>query len=118
MYSTGFFKSTAVLIAKIPAIAKGLTVGAAVFIGAAVAGLPVHDIWFDYVLFIIASGIVGGMPEPDTSLSGWRFLYTWAYRSGHLLVASGTAYFLHQNKWSTIRDGVEESGSNSISGRH
>lgn len=108
---------SSLVIAKFPAIAKGLLLGAALFTGAAVAGAPIHDIWFDYVLFMIASAIIGGMPEPDVNLPFWKFMYLWIFRSGHLLVASATAYFLHQNKWSTIRDGVEESGSSSSSGR-
>ena len=106
-------------MAKIPAIASGLLTGAAIFFGAAVAGLPVHDVWFDWVLFFIISAIVGGMPEPDTTLPFWKFMYLWTYRSGHLLVASATAYFLHQNKWQTIRDGVgvEETTISSVTKR-
>jgi hypothetical protein len=85
-----------------------LTAIAVIFFSAAeVTGMPVHDIWFDYVLFMFASAIVGGMPEPDTNLSLPRFLYTWMYRSGHLIVASATAYFLHQRKWESINAGGE-----------
>lgn len=78
------------------------------FVVADLSGLPVHDIWFDYVLFIVFSAAVSGMPEPDTDLPLGKFCYTWLYRSGHLLVASATAYFLHQKKWNAISDGKEE----------
>ena len=92
------------VLAKLAPLAK-LTAGAlAIFVVAGVAGLPIHDIWFDYVLFMVASALVGGAPEPDTDLSIPRFCYTWFYRSGHLLVASATAYFLHQRKWEAISD--------------
>lgn len=90
--------------------ATKLIVGAIlVFSVAAVEGLPIHDPWFDLVLFSFSSGIVGGMPEPDTQLSLPRFLYTWAYRTAHLWVSAATAYFIHQNKWTSIHDGVEAS---------
>lgn len=107
-------KVTAVLAVKVLPTVK-LLVGAgsiiAVIVGAATQTLPLQDIWFDYVLFIIASAVVGGMPEPDTQLNLPRFMYMWAYRTGHLLVASATAYFIHQQKWPTIRDGVGETAT-------
>src|SRR5579859_6172602 len=89
-------------IAKLPVLSKAALVGAVLISTVAVAGLPIHDIWFDYVLFIVFSALIGGMPEPDTDLHGKRFFYTWIYRSGHLLVASATAYFMHQKKWPEI----------------
>lgn len=89
-------------IAKLPAMTKTVLLGAVFLSTVAATGLPIHDVWFDYVLFIVFSAIIGGMPEPDTDLHGRRFLYTWIYRSGHLLVASATAYFMHKNKWSEI----------------
>lgn len=89
-------------VAKLPALVKASMLAIAIVSTAAVTGLPVHDIWFDYVLFIVASAIIGGMPGPDEDLRGWKFWHTWAYRTGHLLVASATAYFLHQNKWAEI----------------
>jgi hypothetical protein len=94
-------------IAKLPVLTKAALLGAVLISTVAVAGLPVHDIWFDYVLFIVFSALIGGMPEPDTDLQGWRFFYTWIYRSGHLLVASATAYFMHKNKWSEISGKAE-----------
>lgn len=95
-------------ILKIPALLKFTGLVLAVFTVAAASGFPVHDIYFDYFLFIAFSAVVSGMPEPDTNLTTQRFLYTWLYRSGHLMVASATAYFLHQRKWSDISAGVEK----------
>jgi hypothetical protein len=91
-----FYKLLSVPLVKIA------LVGTAVTSGALVMGLPIHDPWFDYVLFIVASALVAGMPEPDTNLSGSKFAYLWLYRSAHLLVASATAYFIHKNKWADI----------------
>lgn len=103
---------TTLAIAKFPAIIKGVAIGAAIYTGAALAGAPIHDIWFDWILFFIISAVIGGAPEPDSGLTGFSFWYTWFYRSGHLLVASATAYFLHQKKWSTIRDGPRTDDTN------
>lgn len=94
----------ALLAAKLPALIKLSMVGFALFTFASFAELPVHDIWFDYVLFMIASSLVTGMPEPNVDLPLGRFLYTWFYQSGHLLVASATAYFAHQQRWQTVSD--------------
>ena len=80
-------------MAKLIPLVKITGVIAMVYLSAEAVGMPIHDIWFDYVLFMVASALIGGMPEPDTQLSLPRFLYTWAFRSGHLLVASATAYF-------------------------
>jgi hypothetical protein len=102
----------------VPAIKLSLGVAAitAITIGAVTQSMPIQDPWFDYVLFIVASAVVSGMPEPDTQLSLPRFIYTWFYRTGHLLVANATAYFIHQQKWSTISsEGVETAGSSSTS---
>lgn len=78
-----------------------------VFSTASFLGFPVHDIWFDYVLFIAISAFVAGEPEPDSQLAGLKFVYTWFYRSSHLLVGSATAYFLHHKSWAAI-DGDKE----------
>jgi hypothetical protein len=91
-------------IAKLPMLTKIATIAAVAVTTAAIAGLPIHDVWFDYALFIVFSSIVSGMPEPDTQLSLPRFIYTWAFRSAHLLVASATAYFIHQKKWEAISE--------------
>lgn len=91
------------LIAKLPPLIKLIL--AATAAGTAVAitsGIDLHDIWFDYVIFVCFSAIITGMPEPDTELRGWQFFYMWAYRTGHLLVASGTAYFMHNRKLDDI----------------
>lgn len=97
------------MIAKIPALAKVAIFGLAVITAAAVEGLPLRDICFDYVIFIALSAVVTGMPEPDTDLTGWRFFYTWIYRTGHLLVGSGTAFFRHAKRWKEISEiGPEE----------
>lgn len=89
-------------------LVKIAVVGAAVTSGALVMGMPIHDPWFDYVLFIVGSGIVAGEPEPDCDLRGWPFAYLWFYRSTHLLVASATAYFIHKNKWGDIGQPKED----------
>ena len=91
-------------------LVKIALVGAAVTSGALLLGMPIHDPWFDYVLFIVGSAVVAGMPEPDTDLSGGKFTYLWFYRTAHLLVASATAYFIHKSKWGDIRghDSPEE----------
>lgn len=120
MYKYLTAKLGAVILAKVvPALKLALGAGAvmAVFFGAVTQSLPVQDPWFDYILFIFASAFVSGMPEPDTQLSVPRFAYTWAYRTGHLLVANATAYFIHQQKWSTISEGVETTSSTSVSKR-
>lgn len=75
---------------------------AVIFVASTWIGFPVHDIWFDYVLFLIASSIVAGEPEPDTTLPLAKFFYVWFYRSTHLMVASATAYFIHQKNWGDI----------------
>lgn len=93
---TGFTKFLSVPLVKIALVGAGVTSAAFAF------GLPIHDPWFDYVLFVAASGIVAGEPEPDCELKGAPFAYLWFYRSTHLLVASATAYFIHKNKWADI----------------
>ena len=89
-------------------LVKVALVGAAITSGALLLGMPIHDPWFDYVLFIVGSGIVAGEPEPDCELRGWHFAYLWFYRSTHLLVASATAYFIHKNKWAVISEPKED----------
>lgn len=80
-------------------------VGAALlFISSTVPGIDIHNIFFDYAVFILISSIVAGAPEPDmmNQLSFREFMYLWYYRSSHLLVASATAYFIHKDKWKDI----------------
>ena len=63
-------------------------------------GLPVQNPWFDIsILLWVFSAVTGGMPEPDIKSS---FGYIWMYRTFHLLSATGTAYFIHKNKWIEI----------------
>lgn len=63
-------------------------------------GLPVSNPWFDISISLwVFSAITGGMPEPDERSS---FGYIWLYRTFHLLSATGTAYFIHRNKWTEI----------------
>ena len=106
MFNIGLFAA----VTKIPPLVKITAAGLAVMFTAmaAIGEFDFHNIWFDYVLFIVFSAIISGMPEPDTELQGWRFFYTWAYRSGHLMVASATAYFMHNKQWEDI------SGKNAI----
>ena len=108
MYSVWSKLLTLSFVKWIPAAKLLLGIGA-IFTVAAIGGLPIHDFWFDLVLFQFAAGIVGGEPEPDTQLTGWKFAYTWYYRTTHLWVAAATTYFSHQTQWSTLRDGVEQS---------
>ena len=77
-------------------IAVGLFV-----LAADLAGLiPIHDPWFAILLvWWIFSSVTAGMPEPDLKSS---FYYVWAYRTMHLLAASGTSYFSHKKSWPSI----------------
>lgn len=81
-------------------------VGAALLLVSSVPGIDIHNIFFDYAIFILISSIVAGAPEPDmaTQLSLKEFVYLWFYRSSHLLVASATAYFIHKDKWAAIAE--------------
>ncbi|SRR6266567_2834243 len=64
------------------------------------SGLPVSNPWFDIsILLWVSSAVIGGMPEPEETSS---FYYIWLYRTLHLLSATGTAYFIHKNRWSEI----------------
>lgn len=85
-------------IAKMPALAKAAVIAAILVSGESIAGFQIHDLCRDYVMFILLSAVVTGMPEPDTDLKGARFFYTWLYRTGHLIVGSGTSFFGHQKK--------------------
>lgn len=97
---------TSLLSLKVLYFTKLTLLGFLVFTLADIAGAPVHDIWFDYILFIFLSSIVAGEPEPDANLRGLKFVYTWFYRSTHLMVGSATAYFIHHKSWSDIdKDG-------------
>jgi hypothetical protein len=95
-------------IAKLPIAVKLLTVAAVAYTAAFASGLPVNDIWFDAVLFMVVSSIVGGEPEPDLDLPLRKFLYLWFYRSTHLFVSTATAYFIHKNKWPEISGNKEQ----------
>lgn len=109
----GVFKMLAALGLKsilLFKIVKFSAIIAVVFTTATWLGFPVHDIWFDYVLFIVASSIVAGEPEPDSVMTRSKFFYTWFYRSTHLMVASATAYFIHQKDWSAISGNMEPKG--------
>ena len=56
--------TTLFAVKLLPAIKLSVGAGCMAFVaaGALTQSLPVQDIWFDYVLFIILSAIVGGMP--------------------------------------------------------
>lgn len=58
-----------------------------------------QDPWF-WVMVAgwLFSCLVSGMPEPEKDNSPF---YIWAYRSLHLIAASGTAYFQHKGMWPT-----------------
>lgn len=90
-------------------------IGAALFlVSSAVPGIDIHNIFFDYAVFILISSIVAGAPEPDMlkQLTFKEFLYLWYYRSSHLLVASATAYFIHKDKWKDIASDVSNAAEN------
>lgn len=62
--------------------------------------VPVRNPWFWVCIGQwLFSGFVSGMPEPEEDSS---FFYVWAYRSFHILSASGTAYFTHRAQWPVI----------------
>lgn len=95
-------KTTVLVAAKLSPFLK-LGVGSlAIFSTAAVAGLPIHDPFFDIVCFIFIGSIVGGEPEPDLKLPAREFFYLWFYRSSHLFISAATAYMIHKNKWQDI----------------
>src|SRR5579862_2288714 len=74
----------------------------AVFVGSLsiTTGIPVDNPWFDIAIFLwVFSAVVGGMPEPEEDSNFW---YIWAYRTLHLLSATGTAYFIHRKRWKDI----------------
>lgn len=104
-------KLSALSLAKLPIAIKLSIAGAAIFVTSAVTGLPVHDFWFNWVLFIIISAIIGGMPPPETELPFWKFMYMWIYRSGHLLVASAAAFLLHQRRVDEISESEKRKDS-------
>jgi hypothetical protein len=55
------------------------------------------DVWFwIFVGWYIFSALVTGMPEPTQESSPW---YIWAYRSFHILAASGTSFFQNKMYW-------------------
>lgn len=63
--------------------------------------VPIHDPWFLFFVFgWIVSCITSGMPDPDQNSSMY---YIWAYRTMHLIIASGTAYFSHKSAWPLLK---------------
>lgn len=55
------------------------------------------DVWFwIFVGWYVFSALVSGMPEPIPESSPW---YIWAYRSFHILAASGTSFFQNKMYW-------------------
>lgn len=91
-------------------VLKGAIITAAVWMFQAVAtpsDVPVHDPWFwIFVLWWFFSCIASGMPEPTSQNSD---TYLWAYRSMHLMAASGTSYFRNKLDLPTVRQSVEQS---------
>lgn len=60
------------------------------------------DVWFwIFVGWYVFSAMTTGMPEPDRDSSPW---YIWAYRSLHILLASGTAFFQNKLYWPSKED--------------
>lgn len=56
-----------------------------------------HTPWFFiFIGWYIFSAMVSGMPEPEQDSSPW---YIWAYRSFHILSASGTSFFQNKIYW-------------------
>lgn len=62
------------------------------------SGVP-GDVWFwVFVGWYVFSALVSGMPEPTPESTPW---YIWAYRSFHILAASGTSFFQNKMFWKT-----------------
>lgn len=58
-----------------------------------------HSPWFFvFIGWYVFSALVSGMPEPTHDSSPW---YIWAYRSFHILSASGTSFFQNKIYWPT-----------------
>ena len=58
-----------------------------------------HNPWFYiFIAWYVFSALVTGMPEPTVDSSPW---YIWAYRSFHILAASGTSFFQNKIYWPT-----------------
>lgn len=56
-----------------------------------------HSPWFFvFIGWYVFSAMVSGMPEPTADSSPW---YIWAYRSFHILSASGTSFFQNKIYW-------------------
>lgn len=55
------------------------------------------EVWFfAFIGQYIFSAITTGMPEPTQESSPW---YIWAYRTFHILAASGTSFFQNKIYW-------------------
>lgn len=52
--------------------------------------------FFVFIGWYVFSALVSGMPEPERESSPW---YIWAYRSFHILSASGTSFFQNKMYW-------------------
>ncbi len=94
---------------SIPAVKLGLAIAIAAPI-ALVADAPVHDVWFDIVLFFALNSIVTGAPEPDLwkTMSVSEAMYLWYYRASHSFLASATSYFAHPSTWGKVPEGKEK----------
>jgi hypothetical protein len=61
-----------------------------------------HSVWFFvFVGWYFFSAITSGMPEPTQESSPW---YIWAYRTFHILAASGTSFFENKRYWRDRND--------------
>ena len=81
---------------------KLMVAALAMMVASVFGDLPVHDPWFDMLIFyLIFKIITGGMPEPtDKSSDG----YVWAYRSFHMLALIPTRYFANKSFWHAFED--------------
>ena len=60
-----------------------------------------HSVWFFvFIIWYFFSAITAGMPEPTIESSPW---YVWAYRTFHILAASGTSYFQNKMYWPRVQ---------------
>jgi hypothetical protein len=108
MKTFGFPKLSALLAIKLPAFAKVTMIGVAMFSFASLAGLPVHDFWFDFFLLTALGSVVGGEPPPDHGLPFRKFLYLWFYRSTHLFVSALPQPNSLHKKWDQTKPDRED----------
>src|SRR5215472_18662908 len=88
------FLSKPLILAAKGAIVVTIVLMWEILVDGASSYVPIHDPWFlVFVCWWLFSCITHGMPEPTIDRSD---NYLWAYRTMHLMAASGTSYFRHK----------------------